>query len=252
MESVADCIVIPENARESVSQAVDLKPGEALRISYLPGPGDLETTFDYWAKREFDPRVPSIAYSTMFFELCHRLGAEAQVIVRGPGDPHTNQKKNVRFDKVAFDPDSGRISYIMDRSRYARDCIEQVEAFDPHLVVVSTDFPWRFFSTLSKGRKLVLTVHNTLWPMGTENHPLKRRVKNAFLSRWLGAVDSAVYTSHECYRQISSLTGPRFEEIVAVPQQQSRSRQADPARAARQERRKNSLPRQGGRKQRRV
>jgi len=227
VETVADCIVIPENARESVHQAVGLDPEETLRISYLPGPGDLETTYDFWAKGEFDPRVPSIAYSTMFFELCERLGAEAQVIVRGPGAPETTQKNNIRFEKVTYEPGDDRISYIFDRSRYARDCMARVEAFDPHLAVVATDFPWRFFPILAKGRRLILSVHNSLWPMGTKNHPLRRQLKNAFLSRWLRAINTAVSTSHECHRQISSLTGSRLDEIVAVPQQQAPAQTAE-------------------------
>ena len=219
MDAIAESIATPENAPARARKALGLDADAPLAISYLPGPGDVAGTFHHWKRREFDPRIPSIPYSTMFLELCARLGARAHLIQRTAEEATSIEEGSVRIDKIPFQTGRGALGYIAARARYSRDCIRAVNAAAPDLVVVSSDFVWRALPMLCRGRKSILTVHNTLWPMGETDHPLKRQVKLAALARWLRAVDSAIFTSSECERQINALAGGRFRKFVAAPQQ---------------------------------
>lgn len=68
---------LPADAPEKLRLRLGLDPDAPLRISYIPGPGDLAGTYECWRRREHDPRIPIITYSAQFFELVKRLGMDA-------------------------------------------------------------------------------------------------------------------------------------------------------------------------------
>ncbi|MEL7486371.1 MAG: glycosyltransferase family 4 protein [Pseudomonadota bacterium] len=220
-DPIGESLIVAADAADGARAILSVATDERLRISYLPGPGDVEGTFRHWRKRAFDPRVPSVAYSTMFFELCRRLDADAQIVQRDPERSDASRFEAVEIARIPFSPGNGSLQYLANRSAYARSCVDAVNRFDPHLVIVSSDFVWRAFPALTRGRKSILTVHNSLWPIDETAHPLKRRLKLSALSRWLRSIDGAVFTSHACARQINALAGGRFPELVAAPQQKS-------------------------------
>lgn len=209
---------LPENAGRDLRYQLGLTETETLRISYIPGPGDLRSTYDWWKKGEFDPRIPSIAYSTMFFELCTALGGiEAQLIVRAdqPSPPYIDG--GFRFDTALYEP-AGGAGYYWARLKYAGACLRALSAFKPHIAVVASDFDWQYLPLVrAVAGKVILSVHNTYWPMGEK--PGKLSLSYLLYGAALKTVGAAVCTSHECERQVRRLTGSGFWSFVETPQQ---------------------------------
>lgn len=203
-----------------VRSALGLEAGSELKIAYLPGPGNLHGTFQHWKKGELDPGVPSIAYSTMFFELLKALGAQGLLVRRGtePADPVTDG--DFTFATAVWNYAPGPISYHRSRYLYVQECLKALRKFRPHVAIVSTDLDWQYLPLVKRTcPKLVLTVHNTIWPMAAQSLSAKQKIGNFLIAQWLKAIDSAVCTSHECERQILKLTQHQPPSFVAVPQQ---------------------------------
>lgn len=216
---LASVISLPNGADAELRRSLKLRDGEPMRVTFIPGPGDVAGTFDHWRVQRHEPRVPTIAYSLMFYELMSRLGAECQIIALHPiGASARSAGSQFRFEHVTQLPASDRWSYLRSQRLYARDLISMVERYDPHIVVTSTHNPSAAWQRLSKGRKLILTAHNSFWPMGCPPRGVKSRLRKARLASQARALDAAICTSHECARQISEVTGGRIQGEVECPQ----------------------------------
>lgn len=220
MSSVlASVISLPQGAGAGVRRRLGLGPDEALRVSFIPGGGDVVGTFDHWRAGRHDPRVPIIAYSLMFYELMHRLGAQCQVITIDPFDTSLHPAGNpFRFEQVIPPPATGRWSHLHSRHLHARELVSVVERYDPHVVITSTHNPAGSWKRLGRGRKLILTAHNSFWPMGRPLDGIKGRLRKALLYARAPALDAAICTSHECARQIAEVTRGRIQGEVECPQ----------------------------------
>lgn len=203
-----EILTLPEDAGAQLRR--NLKLGdEKLRISYINGPGDVVGTYGYWREGRADPRVPVVTYSAQFYELAQRIGASVQMITLF--DPPADSGPDIRFAQVKRQPWSDRKSYYKSQSDYARDVAAQIDAFDPHIVIASLDFPASGWKKIKKpGRKLVVTAHNTFWPMGRKPTGLKGALKMKLLEHRSKALDGAVCTSPECARQIGIVTRGRI------------------------------------------
>ena len=219
--SLQSIVPVPARAGGDLRRALGLGAEAPLRISYLPGLGDVYSTYAYWKRGAFDPRVPSIAYSTMFFQLCQGLGAEGQLITRTRGESATAADGAFRFDVIGQPKSGGPIRYRIDRFRYGLQCVQALRVFDPHIAVVASDLEWRFLPLIKAATRarLVHSIHNTLWPMGETRFDVQQRAVNAAAGLWLRSIDAAVCTSSECARQIAALRRPPAPAVVAAPQQ---------------------------------
>lgn len=216
---LSDVVHVPDDAGRIVRNRLGLSWSDPLKVTFIPGPGDVAGTFDHWRRGQHDPRVPSITYSLMFYELMSQLDAHCQIIAHHPiGDSAANPGDRFRFDQVTQRPAKGRFDRARSRAELADDLVRLTDDFAPHAVVVSTHGPNRSWKGLSRGRLLILSVHNTFWPMHRPPHGLKARLRKAVLSRRTRALDGAICTSHECARQLAILAGERISAQVECPQ----------------------------------
>ena len=216
---LTSAISVPADARLALRRHLGLKESASLRVTFIPGPGDVAGTFDYWRARRHDPRVPIIAYSWMFYELMDRLDAECQIIAVHPiGSSAQSSDDRFHFEQATPIAWGGRWSYLRSQHLYAKDLVSRVKRFDPHIVITATHNPAGSWKDLAHRRKLVLTAHNAFWPMGRPPRDVKGRLRKALLSSRATALDAAICTSHECARQISDVTGSRLQGEVQCPQ----------------------------------
>lgn len=212
-------LTLPPDPAGDIRLKMGLKSSDELRVSFIPGPGDVAGTFARWQIRQHDRRVPTIAYSLMFYEVMSNLNAKCQIVSLQPFRPSANNTgTQFRFEHVAVLPSKDRWSYIRSRYLFSRKLVQAVERHDPHIVVTSTHNPASSWKKLTKNRTLVLTAHNTFWPMGRPRKDLKGRLAKALLSSQATAIDAAICTSHECARQIADLTKGRIRGEVQCPQ----------------------------------
>lgn len=216
---LSSVVLLPPDARSTLRRHLKLDDCQPLRVTYIPGPGDVVGTFAHWHAGRHEPRVPTVAYSLMFYELMSQLDAEAQIISIHPFDgSNVPASDRFHFEYLYPKPASGLPSYIQSRSAYARELVSLTNRFDPHVVVTATYNPSIAWRRLSKDRKLILSAHNTFWPMGHPPRDLKRRLRTGIVSWQTEALDAAICTSHECARQLYDMTAGRLPGRVEYPQ----------------------------------
>lgn len=193
-----------------------LMPTDELRISYITGPGDVVGTYEQWKNGQTDARVPIFAYSTMFYELASLLDGHGQLLceVEPPSDC-TDPFQFVRLPSLSY---RGRIGYRLGQSRRIRATLAAMDAFRPHLIVASSHVPATAWPALSRRAPVILSIHNTFWPMGRPLVGIQGNLKYRLLRRQATYPSSAVCISNECARQVSGLTDGRVAGRLVCPQ----------------------------------
>ena len=214
---IDDVIDIPDDAGARLRIALDLAPDAPLRIAYVCGPGDVVGTFNHWKRGIPDPGVLIITYSSMFYSLTRKLGAQALLIVDQDRQPEEVDDKFIFAHCARFRNFTG-LSYHRAEYLYARRVANRIKAFDPHVVLLGTDAPLALFFMLPTKSRKILTAHNTFWPMGSTTRSLRQSIEMRLRSASLRHVDAAVCTSVECQRQIETLSGLGKPLFVETPQ----------------------------------
>lgn len=205
----------PPDAADRIRAAMGLPRSAPLRIAYLPGPGDVAGTYQHWSEGRHDPRVPIATYSNQFYELAAAINAEALLPTAHLAPATTGP---ITFQHIKRPPGRGPIGWRLANQRYANALGDAVEAYAPHVVLAHSDAPASLLPRLAKGRKLILSVHNTYWPYLNAPTGLRARLKQAMLAGLMRKIDDAICTSDACQRQVAELTGGRVKGLVSTPQ----------------------------------
>lgn len=191
-----------------------------LRIAYIMGPGDVYGTYKYWKEGFLDPRLPVIAYSYMFYDLCDRLDARALLLQRAGGLEERTEDGAFTFVPVEFGRFGGRLSYFARYFGYTVRCAIEILKFRPQYLLVGGSFATPFFPLMCLfGIKNILSIHNTYWPRGTKQFSRSQRFYNAVKRISLRrSIYSTVCTSLECANQFRELTNRIIPSFVEFPQ----------------------------------
>ncbi|KPQ07652.1 MAG: Glycosyltransferase [Rhodobacteraceae bacterium HLUCCA12] len=216
-EAVAQSVVVPEDFANRIAARFRLKPGETPRLVFHAGPGDAAGSFDHWLAGRHDPRIPIMAYSTQFYALVDQLGAEAHVITERH-DPPQGHHPRIRFTPIPRDRTRHGLGWHAAQNRYAWQVVWHIRKLKPHAVVMGIDLPAWAFAALPRKTALILTIHNTFWPMGHGRGGIKTRIRQGLAGLGLRRFTAAICTSPECARQLSILTGRQSGLFVQMPQ----------------------------------
>ncbi len=216
-ETVAEAVVTTDNLAAILAERHGARHGERLRLAFVAGPGDAAGTFDHWMRDEHDPRVPVITYSTQFYVLAERIEAEALVITEPANQPEKSHPL-IRFTQVPRDRSRHGLGWHIAQHRYALAVLRELRRFRPQVAILSPDLPAWTLAALPRGTELVLSLHNTFWPMGQRPRSPKRLLRQALMGAALRRMSTAVCTSAECARQLSALTGRHAGIFVETPQ----------------------------------
>lgn len=217
VETIHDCVRVPEDAGVVLRRRLGLDDRETPRVAFVAGPGDVVGTFDHWMKGDFDPRVPVIAYSTMFYTLMDKLGAQALLLSEPEAQP-SQEDPRFRFVRTPRGRPNGRIAYFSENFVFSLRVARELRAFRPHVVLLGTDAPNELLALAPRSARIVLTAHNTYWPMGRRDDSVKGRAKRLLIAASLRRVSSVVCTSAECCAQVGELRGTRDGSFVETPQ----------------------------------
>jgi glycogen(starch) synthase len=233
IDVLSECVQVPDDAAAQLRSRLGIKDTESPRIAFVAGPGDAAGSFDYWAQGEFDPRVPIIAYSTMFYTLIDKLRAEALVLTE-PANLPRHHDPRFRFIHTPRQRPDGRVDYLVANFKFGRTVLRELRAFDPHVVIVGTDAPNSVLGSAPGRARVILAAHNTYWPMGSKNTSWMAELKRSLIAKALRRISAAVCTSAECRRQVEELRGRSDGLFVETPQILSRfvngARNSDAAR----------------------
>lgn len=173
-----------------------------MKISYVHGPGNAFGTFLHWKENRDDPGIIKETYSGQFYDLVAEIGGTGQIVCSNPTGPTSDAR--FRFDTVPRERKTGFSNYISE-CRYARMVAIAIKAFNPDVIIVSTDFPNYAFDFLSRSIPKILTMHNTFWRPYGKPSGLKEVIFNWARVLSLRNVNLAVCVSLECQRQFRKI-----------------------------------------------
>lgn len=217
-EHVLNSVVIPSDARGLVRQGLGIAADAKLRIAYVAGPGDACGTFDYWARGLHDPRTPVVAYSSMFYSVVAGIDATALILIEQDKQPSSPDPS---FQFIYTPHRRGRrgLGYRIDQFAFSTSVLRHLRDFRPDVIIVGTDAPNRLIRNLPPARRIILTAHNSFWPMGHRPDTLRARLRLWSSKRALQRIDLAVNTSGECAFQVAALGGPSgVRSFTEIPQ----------------------------------
>lgn len=186
-----------------------------FKVSYIPGPGDVVGTYEYWREGLEDPRVPVMTYSSMMYTTIKNFNAKLQVIT--PYSPPESFEEWILFSKI---PEvSKNKNYFLSQIERLKVIRNELDKFSPKVVIVASDIPTIFLFMLKSSKwKLCLSIHNTYWP-GGRNPPngFKAWIKRQLIRINLGFIDTAICTSRECARQLKILRSSGIKVRTELP-----------------------------------
>jgi glycogen(starch) synthase len=187
-----------------------------LRVLYMAGFADVIGTYRYWQSGMDDPRIPDVAYSRQFFDVCERYGADALVI---SSNPHVGRLRDGLF-QIEHRPilwgGKGGLLFHLGQALYGMGLARRVLEFRADMVVVAGTSQYWFLMSLpaALGVKIVPVLHGTLWL--AERPPTLSQKLLLSMARPLFARQAFAILSHPgtCVRQVLELTGGRSRPVV--------------------------------------
>jgi glycogen synthase len=184
------------------------------RIFCVNGPGD---TIKDWSEDQHDPR--SITFKSQFNEFCRDVGAETYIIA------YHAKKAIYRNGPFTLEhrpkPMSGAagIRYHVAQALYAFSLFLTAVRFRADVAVLDSGTSQYFMLGLFKlaGIKIVIILHNTLWPAGfPPTRPLPRIIAklDSLFFRWVPI--GTIGVSPECTRQVEELTKGKHRPIYQI------------------------------------
>lgn len=191
--------------------------GEAMRLFYAGGPGDVVGTFEHWKSGRDDPHQVSMTYSGQFFTLCRELSARGEVVSACPrrataGDGQLNVSN---VPKPAL-RSGGIAAYLFTQVRYGMEICSRAMTFRANVAVVAegTSF-WFVFSRLARaGVRVVPALHCVLWPKllsPGKSQRIINRLDGAFFHKHAWAVLSI---SKDATAQVKEITNGRHAPVT--------------------------------------
>src|SRR5690606_32860761 len=159
-------------------------------------------------------------YSSQIYDLATELGAQVEVLVDNPNG------KRFSTDNISVEPFPMRSAnykgarFWIEVERHAAQMADRAARFGADLAIVHNHYSLIALPAFARrGIPTVLTMHNTLWPMGGRLNARKRALFTLaapILRRSMGA---AVVVSPECGRQLKELLGdlPVFAHVPQYP-----------------------------------
>jgi glycosyltransferase involved in cell wall biosynthesis len=212
-----DDVVLDPSAAAQIRDRLGIPDGRAPKLAFHAGPGDAVGTFEQWAEGRHDARVPVLTYSAQFYSLVAALGAEALVLTESESRP-TVADPRFRFVCVKREGSAKGIRWHLAERDYARRLAAAVSDWAPDVTILGGDLKPAAYHALAGRGQLILSLHNTFWPMGNRPQTLKSRARQWLLGRALARAKGAVCTSAECARQLETLAGDVQRVETEMPQ----------------------------------
>ena len=216
-QDVMQAVELPADAPARLREWLGLPAGRAPRLAFVAGPGDAVGTYEQWAAGRHDDRIPVLTYSAQFYSLVAALGAEALILTESDKRPGTRDPR-FEFVCVPRNRSARRIGWHLAEYDYARRLAVAVARWGPDATIAGGDMKPSAYHAFARRGRLVLTLHNTFWPMGQRPGGLRARMRQWFRGRALGRAAGAVCTSRECARQFEALAGKGRPTETEMPQ----------------------------------
>lgn len=191
----------------------------APRIFLAHGPGDAAGTLQKWAFNIEDDSIIANTYSGQIFDLANQLNSELLVITDNPNS-HRLAANNISVESLPREDMGSGWRYWLNMKKHADLVARRARDFRADIAIVSLHYGLLSLSAFKRHQiPVILDMHNTLWPMGTEPNFFKRLLLKAIATEGQEGLAAVIAVSPECGRQLNRLiTGkPIFEHIPQYP-----------------------------------
>jgi glycogen synthase len=179
------------------------------RIFYAAGPGNIIQAHNRWRAGEHDPTEVSITFSSQFSDFCRDIDAAAYIV------SYYGEKKVLHDGCFTLEhrpksmPGATGVYYHVAEILYGLSLLATAVRFGANAAVFDSGTTHYFILSLFRlaGIKVVVVLHNTLWPAG---FPPSRRI-----TRMIARLDTLFFrhvpigtigVSPECIRQVEQIT----------------------------------------------
>lgn len=187
------------------------------RIFYAHGPGDASGSLRAWARSEHDDSIIAIPYSGQFFDVCDQFRAEALLVADRPAG--TVSIGSFTVEGLPFQTQMRGWRYRLAKHAHTERLAERAAAFGADVALLHGHYGLSAPAAFDrKGIPAIVSMHNTLWPMGTRPSIQRRALYRLERGRARRSIRAALAVSPECARQLHQAVGPRVPVTVHVPQ----------------------------------
>ena len=179
------------------------------KVFYAAGPGAVIDTYRFWKQGLDDPLETSVCYSTMFFEVCQKLGLEGCVV-------SSHQRRELLHDGrfvVEHRPPprwaTSGLSFHVGELVYAQSLIMTAWRVGAKVAVIADLHHWYVWSLGHLfGIQVVPTLHCAFWPPSFRDRSWKNRVSEK-LNSWFWRLipRRTICISPEVQRQLGQFAG---------------------------------------------
>jgi glycosyltransferase involved in cell wall biosynthesis len=197
----------------------------SFRVIYAGGPGDIIGAHKFWRQNEHCPDVVSITFSSEFEELCEEMGAEAYIVASHSRRAILKDGAFVVEHRPKPMPEGRGMRYHLSEILYGLGLAATALRFRADVAVIHSGTTHYFVASLfpALGIRVIIVMHNTLWPGG---FPPTRLVSRAILALdalfFRHAATAVVGASPECTRQVEQVTRGRHAPLYQIRYQYRR------------------------------
>jgi glycogen synthase len=188
----------------------------SFRIFYAAGPGNVIAAHKHWINGDFDPSEMSLTYSGQFASFCDKVGAEAY-IVSYHYSPNTFSEGSFILEHRPK-PMSGAsgMRYHISEILYGLGLLVSAIRFRADVTVIVSGTTHYFMLCLFRLAriKVVVVLHNTLWPAGYPPTRVTARLLlqlDSLFFRYFSTATMGV--SRECIRQAAQVSGGQAKNL---------------------------------------
>jgi len=174
-------------------------------------------TIRHWSEDQNDPRA--VTFLSQFKELCWEVGAKAYTIAYHSDKAICCDGQFKLEHRPKPMPGSGGIRYHLAQALYALSLFCTAVRFRADVAVLESGTSQYFMLSIFKlaGIKLVVILHNTLWPTGFPPTARVARFIATLDSLFFGWLPSGIIgVSPECIRQVKQLTKGKHRPIYQM------------------------------------
>ena len=184
----------------------------AYRVFFAAGPGDIIQAHKEWRQGSPASTEVSLTFSPQYEEFCRQIGAEAYLVA------YHRRKEILRDGPFTLEhrpkpmPGASGVRYHLAEILYGLGLCASALRFRAHAAVIESGSTHYFVMTLFRllGIKVVLMMHNSLWPSGFPPTSRSRKLILWLDSWFFRTIPTAtVAISPECTRQVQQITRGR-------------------------------------------
>ncbi|MEM1159489.1 MAG: glycosyltransferase family 4 protein [Pseudomonadota bacterium] len=212
---------MPRHLDRMLQPGVAKAEGRATRILYVPGPGDVAGTYQHWQAQRNDPTIPSIAYSAQVYEVAEALQARMDVLTLEPvlSEQQDGQTSAATRFFQCHGPGGRSVGYHLSEIGYCLRILRHALRMRADTILFQRNMVhfWPLGLARLFGIRLVVSLHNTLWPI--HRTPSRRERLTSRLNGWLfRRADQVLGVSQSVVDQIRAVAGPSARAEVQTPQ----------------------------------